>query len=109
MKPENPKPADRVSPREGEKSRYDTRIRFTPCLEDAGIVGYVRHCNRLTFCSWLAMAGAAIKEIQELAGHKTITMSARYAHLSPDHKLSVMERIASTATKPTPGDSEGCN
>lgn len=46
------------------------------------------------------MAGATIKEIQELAGHKTITTSARYAHLSPDHKLSVIDRIASTATRP---------
>ena len=36
----------------------------------------------------------SIKEIQELAGHKTITMSARYSHLSPEHKLSVIERIA---------------
>jgi hypothetical protein len=45
------------------------------------------------------MAGATIKEIQELAGHKTITMSARYAHLSPDHKLSVLDRITGTATE----------
>jgi site-specific recombinase XerD len=40
------------------------------------------------------MAGATIKEIQELAGHKTITMSARYSHLSPEHRLSVIDRIA---------------
>lgn len=45
------------------------------------------------------MAGATIKEIQELAGHKTITRSARYAHLSPDHKLSVIDRITGTATE----------
>jgi hypothetical protein len=45
------------------------------------------------------MAGATIKEIQELAGHKKITMSARYAHLSPDHKLAVIDRIAATATE----------
>jgi len=43
------------------------------------------------------MAGTTIKEIQEAAGHKTITMSARYSHLSPEHKLSVVERIAGTA------------
>jgi hypothetical protein len=43
------------------------------------------------------MAGASIKEIQEAAGHKTITMSARYSHLSPEHKQSVVERIARTA------------
>lgn len=48
------------------------------------------------------MAGASIKEIQEAAGHKTITMSARYSHLSPAHKLSVVERIAGAAIKQTP-------
>jgi hypothetical protein len=48
------------------------------------------------------MAGATIKEIQELAGHKTITMSARYSHLSSDHKLSVIDRISATATEQPP-------
>lgn len=88
-------PSDPVFPREGNKGRFDTRSWFQPCLEEAGISGYVWHCNRHTFCSWLAMAGASIKEIQEAAGHKTITMSARYSHLSPAHRLSVVERIAS--------------
>jgi integrase len=87
--------SDPVFPREGNKSNFDTRSWFHPSMEDAGISGYVWHCNRHTFCSWLAMAGASIKEIQEAAGHKSITMSARYSHLSPEHKLSVVERIAS--------------
>ncbi len=43
------------------------------------------------------MAGASIKEIQEAAGHKSIIMSVRYSHLSPAHKLSVVERIASAS------------
>ena len=89
--------SDPVFPREGSKSSFDTRSWFHPCMEDAGISGYVWHCNRHTFCSWLAMAGASIKEIQEAAGHKSITMSARYSHLSPEHKLSVVERIASAS------------
>ena len=76
--------------------RFDTRSWFVPCLEEAEIEGYVWHSNRHTFCSWLAMAGASIKEIQELAGHKTITMSARYSHLSPEHRLSVIDRISSS-------------
>jgi len=90
--------SDPVFPRHGTKGAFDTRSWFVPCLQDAEIEGYVWHCNRHTFCSWLAMAGATIKEIQELAGHKTITMSARYSHLSPAHKLSVVERITSTST-----------
>lgn len=84
---------DPVFPRQGKS--FDTRSWFHPCLENTGITGYVWHSNRHTFCSWLAMAGASIKEIQEAAGHKSITMSARYSHLSPAHKLSVVERIAS--------------
>jgi site-specific recombinase XerD len=48
------------------------------------------------------MAGASIKEIQEAAGHKTITMSARYGHLSTEHRLSVVERIAG-ASQPRTG------
>jgi hypothetical protein len=39
------------------------------------------------------------KEIQQAAGHKTITMAASYSHRSPAHKLSMVERIVRTATK----------
>ena len=44
------------------------------------------------FCSWLAIAGSPLKTIQELARHKSIAITARYAHLSPDHKQSEIER-----------------
>jgi hypothetical protein len=35
-----------------------------------------------------------IKPIQELAGHKTVTLFARYSHLSMFHRLSVVKCIA---------------
>ncbi|MDR3727075.1 MAG: site-specific integrase [Terracidiphilus sp.] len=92
------KPTDRVFTRQGANDRFDIRSWFAPCLAGAKITGYVWYSNRHTLCSWLAMAGATIKEIQELAGHKAITRAARYAHLSPDHKLLVIDRIAATAT-----------
>lgn len=95
------KSSDPVFPQEGSKGRFDTRSWFRPCLAEAKITGYVWHSNRHTFCSWLAMAGASIKEILEATGHKTITMSARYSHLSPEHKQSVVERIASSASQLT--------
>lgn len=94
LKRRGQKASEPVFPREGSKGRFDTRSWFQPCLEEAKIANYVWHSNRHTFCSWLAMAGASIKEIQELAGHKTITMSARYSHLSPEHRLSVIDKIA---------------
>jgi integrase len=85
------KPEDVVFPRPGPSS--DTRWWFQPALTEAKITGYVWHGNRHTFCSWLAMAGVSTKEIQVLAGHKTITMAARYAHLSPEATASASERL----------------
>jgi len=41
------------------------------------------HCLRHTFCSHLAMRGVPGKSIQELAGHKSLTTTMRYMHLSP--------------------------
>ena len=41
------------------------------------------HSLRHTFCSHLAMRGAPAKAIQELAGHKDLTTTQRYMHLSP--------------------------
>jgi integrase len=41
------------------------------------------HILRHTFCSHLAMRGAPGKAIQELAGHRELSMTQRYMHLSP--------------------------
>jgi integrase len=82
-----------------QAKQVSVRHWFLPSLDDAKIEGYVWHANRHTFCSWLALAGASIKDIQEAAGHKNITMSARYAHLTPEHRLSVVERLAPPASE----------
>jgi hypothetical protein len=45
----------------------------------------------------LFLAGDGWRVDQRAAGHKSIILSARYSHLSPAHKLSVVERIASAS------------
>ncbi len=40
------------------------------------------HILRHTFCSYLAMRGAPTRAIQELAGHRDLTTTQRYMHLS---------------------------
>jgi len=45
----------------------------------------VPHILRHTCASRLAQSGVDIKRIQEFLGHKTLTMTLRYAHLSPKH------------------------
>jgi integrase len=59
----------------------DNRSWWEDALEEAGIEDFRWHDLRHTFCSRLSQAGKGLKVIQEAAGHKTIAMSARYAHL----------------------------
>jgi site-specific recombinase XerD len=48
------------------------------------------HVLRHSFCSHLAMRGAPVKAIQELAGHTTLAMTTRYMHLTPSAKESAI-------------------
>ena len=41
------------------------------------------HILRHTFCSHLAMRGAPVRAIQELAGHSNLSTTQRYMHLNP--------------------------
>lgn len=101
LRPEKYKLSDLVLPRAKGGSKTYVLHWFTPFLADltadkdipAEIDGYTWHSNRHTFCSWLAIGGASLKTIQELAGHKDIKMSARYSHLSPDHKKMEIEKL----------------
>jgi len=54
----------------------------------------VAHTLRHTFASWLAMQGEPIITIQKLMGHSNIEMTLRYAHLSPSHERTAVEKLA---------------
>jgi site-specific recombinase XerD len=66
---------------------------FATALDQAKIEGVTWHTLRHTFASRLVMAGVDLKTVQELMGHKTIAMTARYAHLAPTHKLQALETL----------------
>lgn len=68
----------------------DNKKWWESALRRAKISNYRWHDNRHTFCSRLAQSGASLKIIQEAAGHKTIQMSARYAHLHQSHLAEAM-------------------
>jgi integrase len=68
---------------------------FDPILSEAGLGDYTWHCNRHTFASRFVMAGVNLRLVQELTGHRSLTMVARYSHLAPGHHQSAVELIAS--------------
>jgi site-specific recombinase XerD len=49
----------------------------------AGLANVGLHVLRHTFCSHLAMRRAPARAIQELAGHRDLSTTQRYMHLSP--------------------------
>ena len=70
---------------------------FLPALEKAEIQDVVWHTLRHTFASRLVMAGVDLRTVQELMGHKDITMTIRYSHLSPSHLKEAVQRLVKVA------------
>lgn len=66
---------------------------FHAACRTAGIADFHFHDLRHTFASHLAMSGADLTTMKELLGHKTITMTLRYAHLAPSHKVNAIDLL----------------
>ena len=70
-------------------------IDFRRALAKAVKVAGIAHCRfhdlRHTFASHLAMNGVDLLTIKELMRHKTMAMTLRYAHLSPEHQQRAVE------------------
>ncbi|CAM3898338.1 tyrosine-type recombinase/integrase [Kerstersia gyiorum] len=61
---------------------------FRMALERSKITlpdGQMTHVLRHTFASHFMMNGGNILTLQRILGHSTVTVTMRYAHLSPDH------------------------
>lgn len=74
---------------------------FTRCMETFRRVllsssitlppGQASHVLRHTFASHFVMRGGNILVLQKILGHASLTMTMRYAHLSPDHLQEAVE------------------
>lgn len=77
-----------------------SRLRFTQikrpiyrACREAKLRRVQWHTFRHTFASHLVMAGVGLKEVQELMGHKTLSMTLRYAHLAPNALSDAVEKL----------------
>jgi integrase len=73
------------------------RYWFEPAMKKAKVRNFTWHCLRHTFASRLVMNGENLRTVQELMGHKQISMTVRYSHLAPQHQLAAVERLAAAS------------
>jgi integrase len=68
---------------------------FEKAVVKAGIADFHWHDLRHTFASRLTMLGVPLVQVQELMGHSSIAMTARYSHLAPAFAGDAVARLAS--------------
>ncbi|MFI5323763.1 MAG: tyrosine-type recombinase/integrase [Thermodesulfobacteriota bacterium] len=78
--------------REGERIRA-FKTAFTAAVRRSGIERFTFHDLRHTFASVLVMNGVDLATVQELLGHKSINMTKRYSHPTPEHKRRAIEKL----------------
>jgi integrase len=69
---------------------------FEAAAKGAGLKGFRFHDLRHSAASFLVQAGVPLNTVREILGHKSITMTLRYAHLAPEHQedaAKAMDRL----------------
>ena len=71
---------------------------FDDAVVEAEIKNFRWHDLRHTFASRLRMKGAPLEDIADLLGHKSLTMTRRYAHLGPNKLHAVVSLLGASDT-----------
>lgn len=66
----------------------DVQHAFLRACKVANVKDFRFHDLRHTAASYLVMSGVDLTTVKEILGHKTIEMTLRYAHLTPEHKVN---------------------
>jgi integrase len=69
----------------------EVKTGFANAMKMCKIENFRFHDLRHTFASHLVMAGIDLNTVRELLGHKSLAMTLRYSHLSPEHKRKAVE------------------
>lgn len=75
------------------------RKRWEAARAAAGLEGNLRfHDLRHTFASWARLAGADIADVKEALAHSDISMTMRYAHITPATHRTAFDAVAELFT-----------
>jgi len=85
---------DLVFPSKNGKIGMEFRGAFRSALREAKIENFHWHDLRHTFASYLVMEGASLLAVSTLLGHRDLSMTKRYTHLSPEFLKNGVELIS---------------
>lgn len=83
--------------RDGTRYVYPNEAFKAACLA-ARIKDFRIHDLRHTACSWMVSEGVPLADVKEVAGHSTITMTEKYAHLAPHRARDAVARLQSQSS-----------
>ena len=78
----------------------DIEYAWTLARQQAQLTNFRFHDLRHTFASYMAMAGASLRDIADVLGHVKIAMTMQYAHLIEGHSTHAVERMIETFLTP---------
>ena len=107
LKGERPVRSRRSTP-VSPKAIASIKTAFNAACRRAGIEDFRFHDLRHTFASHMVMRGASLKEVQEILGHHSLTMTTRYAYLSQEHKKQAVNPLSGMTAPKTPA-SDTCH
>ena len=71
----------------------DVKKSWLTAIKKASIINFHFHDLRHTFASQLVMSGVDLNTVRDLLGHKSLEMTLRYSHLSPEHKQRAVDAL----------------
>jgi len=83
-----------VFPSQGQTRDFPGERSWRQALRQAQVEDFHFHDLRHTFASYMAMSGASLLVIAELLGHRSLTMTRRYSHLTLPHLAGLVEVMA---------------
>lgn len=82
-----------IFPSKNGKTPVNIDRNFRKAAKDAGLEAFRFHDLRHTTATFLAQAGVDALLIADILGHKTLSMTRRYAHLSEQTKRDALEKV----------------
>ncbi len=89
---------------------YDIKRSWHQCLKDAKVKDFKFHDLRHTFATYMLLITKNVRLVQDLLGHRSITMTQKYTHILMEQKSDAIELLSklfsSQIVERLPGEEE---